>query len=374
MFCLNVAIVLSQGMPHLKIFDTIKRENDILYEHMGASDNEGIKKVLVAVSRLPVDVLIIDTDISSDTGLLFALHSFRIARPDARVIVFVNRRQPGDETVSGIVSLGIYDIIEDANEEQLLSNLILCLKASYPYSRAVKWHKGFRSESDIKIKEVRERVVIERRPVGKVTVAVAGVANGVGCTHTSITVASFLSAFGSVALIEDSQRPSLGYISGLGQEIPNKAGAFRHYNADIYPLPQQQELFADSFLYERLLPSLGNYEYIVRDLGVLDPERLRELYRAESGILVVSASPWRIMDFVKMHNLLKDDFANINIVSAFGSDKDLRLYRQVTSIVPIMLPLSVDPSHVSKDGEGVFKKMFDFLLPERKQKRKFGLF
>lgn len=371
---MNIAIVLSQGMPHVKIFDIVKKEHEILYEHMGSADSEGIKKALLAVSRLPVDVLITNTDISSDIGLLHALHSFRISRPDARVIVLVNRRQPGDEMVSGIVSLGIYDVIEDINEEQLLSDLILCLKAPYPYSRAVKWHKGFRSESDIKIKEVRERVVIERRPVGKVTVSIAAVSNGVGCTHTSIAVASFLSAFGSVALIEDSQRPSLGYISGLGQEIPNKAGAFRHYNADIYPLPQQQELLADSFLYERLLPSLGNYEYVVRDLGVLDPERLRELYRAESGVLVVSASPWRIMDFVKMHNLLKDDFVNINVVSTFGSEKDLRLYRQVTSIVPIMLPLSIDPSHVSKDSECVFNKMFDFLLPERKQKRKFGLF
>lgn len=373
MFYLNVAIVLSTGMPHLKIFDTIKRENDILYEHMGASDNEGIKKVLIAVSRLPVDALIIDTDVSSDTGLLLALHSYRIARPESRIIVSINRRQPGDDLVSGIVSLGIYDIIENVDDVQLLAELSLCLKSPYSYSQVVKWHRGFRNEADVKIKEVRERIIVERRPVGKVTVSVAGVASGIGCTHTSIAVASFLSAFGPVALIEDSQHPSLSYISGLGQEIPNKNGAFKHYNVDIYPL-LKQELHVDSFLYERLMSSLSSYEYIVRDLGVLDTERLRELYRSESGILVVSASPWRIMDFVKMHNLLKDDFANINIVSAFGSDKDLRLYRQVTSIVPIMLPLSVDPSHVSKDGEGVFKKMFDFLLPERKQKRKFGLF
>jgi len=370
---MNIAIILSQGVPHLKIFDAVKRENEILYEHMGATDNEGIKKAIIAVSRLPVDILIIDTDVSSDTELLLALHSYRVSRPDARVVVLVNRRQPGDELVSGIVSLGIYDIIENIDESQLLSEILINIKSPYPYSRVVKWHRGFRGEADIKIKEVRERVVIERRPVGKVTLSVAGVANGVGCTHTAITVASFLSTFGTVALIEDSQHPSLSHISGLGQEIPNKNGAFRYYNTDIYTL-RQQETFLDSFLYERLMPALGGYEYIVRDLGVLDPERLRELYRAESGILAVSASPWRIMDFVKMHNSLKDDFANINIVSAFGSDKDLRLYRQVTNIVPIMIPWSVDPSHVSKEGEAVFKKMFNFLLPDRKQKRVFGLF
>jgi len=373
-FYLNISIILSQVMPHVKIFDIVKKEHEVLYEHMGTTDSEGIKKAIMAVSRLPADVLVIDTDVSSDTGLLLALHSYRIARPDSRVVVLVNRRQPGDELVSGIVSLGIYDIIENVDESQLLSELSLNIKSPYPYSKVVKWHRGFRGEADIRIKEVRERVIIERRPVGKVTVAVAGVSNGVGCTHTSIAVASYLSSFGSVALIEDSQRPSLGYISGLGQEIPNKIGVFKYYNADIYPLSQQQELFNDSFLYERLLPSLGSYEYVVRDLGVLDPERLRELYRAESGILVVSTSPWRIMEFVKAHNLLEDNFTNINIVSAFGSERDLRLYKQVTSITPVMIPLSVDLSHVSKEGKAVFKKMFDFLLPERKQKRKFGLF
>ncbi len=91
-------------------------------------------------------------------------------------------------------------------------------------------------------------------------------------------------------------------------------------------------------------------------------------------MLVVSASSWRILDFVRAHNTLNDNFTNINIMSAFGTDKDLRLYRQVTSIVPIMIPLSIDPMQITKDTQGVFKKTFDFLLPERKPKRKFGLF
>jgi len=371
---LNIAVALSQGMPHLKIFDFIRKENDVLYEHVGSVDNEGIKKTLLAVSRLPVDALIIDTDISPDTGLLLGLHSFRISRPDARVLFIANRRQPGDDLISGVVSLGFYDIIENIDEQQLLSELAICLKNSYPYSRVVKWHRGFRNETDIKIKEVRERVVIERRPVGKVTVAVAGVASGVGCTHIALSIASYLSAYGTVALVEDSQRPVLASISGLGQEISKPYEAFKYVNTDIYPLPQLSDGLHESFLYERLLSALNNYDYIVRDLGVLNAERLRELYKAESAFLVVSASPWRIMDFVRAHNSHKDDFTNINIVSAFGSDKDLRLYRQVTNIVPTILPFAVNPTQVSKDTETIYKKIFDFLLPERKQKRKFGLF
>lgn len=371
---MNIAIALSQGMPHLKIFELVKNTNTVLCEHVGSFDNEAIKNTLLAFSRLPVDSLIVDSDISTDTGLLYALHSFRIARPDARVLFIVNRRQPGDDLVSGIVSLGFYDIIENIDEQQLLSELVICLKNPYPYSRVVKWHRGLRNEGEIKIKEVRERVVIERRPVGKVTIAAASVAPGAGCTHTALSIASFLSTYGRVALVEDSQRPVLSSISGLGQEISKPYEAYKYVNTDVYPLPQLLDGLHKSFLYERLLPTLNNYEYIIRDLGVIDTERLRELYRAESGVLVVSASSWRIMDFVRMHNSLKDEFTNINIVSAFGSDKDLRLYRQVTNIVPVILPFAVDPMQISKDAETIYKKMFDFLLPERKQKRKFGLF
>jgi hypothetical protein len=211
-----------------------------------------IKNTLLAFSRLPVDALIVDSDISLDTGLLYALHSFRIARPDARVLFIVNRRQPGDDLVSGVVSLGFYDIIENIDEQQLLSELTICLMNPYPYSRAVKWHRGFRNEADIKIKEIRERVLIERRPVGKVTVAVAGVAPGVGCTHTSLSIASYLSTYGTVALIEDSQRSVLSSISGLGQEISKPYEVFKYVNTDVYPLPQLSDGLCESFLYERL--------------------------------------------------------------------------------------------------------------------------
>jgi hypothetical protein len=272
-------------------------------------------------------VLVTDTDASSENGLLASLHAFRIVRPEARVIFLVNRRQPGDDLVSGAVSLGIYDVIEADAENRFLPEFEKCLAQGYPYSKVAVWHKGFRGEAGVAKKaEVREKVIIERRPVGKVTVAVASVAPGVGCTHTALMAAAFLSRYGRTALVEDSQRPVFEAIRGIGENIPDPDG-YRAYNADIYPVKDQ---FADApgFLYDRAIAALAGYGYVVRDLGVLDEERLREMHRAECALLVVSASAWRIMDFVRAHNALKDDFSRFKVVSAFGSEKDVRLCRQ----------------------------------------------
>jgi hypothetical protein len=129
---------------------------------------------------------------------------------------------------------------------------------------------------------------------------------------------------------------------------------------------------AAGFLYDRAIAALAGYGYVVRDLGALDEERLREMHRAECPLLVVSASAWRIMDFVRAHNALKDDFSRFNVVSAFGSEKDVRLCRQTTGIAPVVLPVCPDPS---ADSAGVvFEKLFGFFLPERRPKRRLGFF
>jgi len=369
-FILNIAVVLSDGMPN-EITEACRGKGDVLYECAGTFDAEGLKKVFHSVARLPVDVLVTDTDASSENGLLAGLHAFRIVRPEARVILLVNRRRPGDDLVSGAVSLGIYDVIEADAENRFLPEFGKCLAQGYSYAKAAAWHKGFRGEADAAKKaEVREKVIIERRPVGRVTVAVASIAAGVGCTHTALMAAAFLSRYGRTALVEDSQRPVFEGISGIGENSPDSDG-FRAYNTDIYPVKSQ---FTDAagFLYDKVISVLAGYDYVVRDLGVLDEDRLREMHRAEYSLLVVSASAWRIMDFIRAHNSLKDDFSRFNIVSAFGSEKDVRLYRQTTGIAPVMLPACPDPS---TDAAGVvFEKLLGVFLPERKPKRRFGFF
>jgi hypothetical protein len=155
-------------------------------------------------------------------------------------------------------------------------------------------------------------------------------------------------------------------IRGLGESLLDSDG-FRAYNADIYPV-KDQLTDAAGFLYDRAIAALAGYGYVVRDPGALDEERLREMHRAECSLLIVSASAWRIMDFVRAHNALKDDFSRFNVVSAFGSEKDVCLHRHVTGISPGMLSACPDPS--ANVALVVFENLFEFLLPERKPRRR----
>ncbi|MBS3949552.1 MAG: hypothetical protein KGZ53_02645 [Peptococcaceae bacterium] len=349
----------------------VAERGEVLYENIGRYNEDEVKKVFQAAARLPGDTLVLDIDISSGSGLVRAVHAFRISRPGTKIILLIGVRQPGDETISAMVSLGVYNICEPDNEELFAKDFEDCLRGDgRSYALAARWHRGFREDSE---QTQRETVVIERRPVGRVTVAVAGMAPGIGCTHTALMLAAFLAKSGhAVALVEDSQRPVFSSIAGLATGKCKNERGFRLYGADIFPLPVRSE--KEGHLYDQLLSLLAEYEYVVRDMGVLDACRLRELYRAGRGIAVTSASSWRVMDLVRQHNTLNEDFDKIAVVSAFGTDKDRKMFQEVTGIAPLPLAWCPDPSTLPEGGEATIKTILGSLLPERKARRAFRLF
>lgn len=363
-------LLLSPTSPS-GVREMVEEHGEVLYENVGRYKEDDAKKVFQAAARLPGDTLVLDVDISSGGGLIRAVHAFRISRPEARVILLVEGRQPGDETISAMVSLGVYNICETDNEDVFAKNFEACLRGEGgTYALAARWHRGFREDSSQK---QRETVVIERRPVGRVTVAVAGLATGTGCTHTALMLAAFLAKSGhAVALVEDSQRPVFSSITGLATGKCKSERGFRLYGADIFPLPVRCD--KEGYLYDQMLSMLAEYEYVVRDVGVLDADRLRELYRAECGVAVTSASSWRVMDVVRQHNALNEDFDKIAVVSAFGTDKDRKLFKEVTGIAPLPLAWCPDPASLPEGGEATMKSILGPLLPERKKQRAFKMF
>ncbi|EGD50085.1 hypothetical protein TheetDRAFT_3107 [Thermoanaerobacter ethanolicus JW 200] len=79
-------------------------------------DSESVKEIFYSASRVSADVLIIDLDVFSGKEIISALQGFRIARPNTRIIVIAPERKPGDEIISSVVGLGIYDIAEGEKE------------------------------------------------------------------------------------------------------------------------------------------------------------------------------------------------------------------------------------------------------------------
>lgn len=349
--------------------EMVLAHGEVLYESVGVHGDEEIKRVFQAASRLPGGTLVVDIHVASGEGLVRVLHAFRIARPECKVIVLVGDRQPGDETASALVSLGVYNLCEGSNDTVFNENFRRCLRGEGSYAAASRWHRGFREETE---QRTRETVIIERRPLGRVTVAVAGLAAGVGCTHTALMLGAFLAKTGAAAVVEDSQRPVFESIVGLATGKCRSPKGFRLGPTDVFALPRRWE--NEGYLYDQVAAELAEYDYVVRDLGVIDVERLRELYRAQCAVVVGAASSWRIMDLVRQHNSLREDFGKTAVVSAFGTEQDRRLFKEATGILPLQLAWCPDPTAIPEAGEEVLRRILGTLLPERKRQRTFKLF
>jgi hypothetical protein len=344
-----------------KIKDILESGEDIVFKHIGKLDSESVKDVFYSASRISSEAILVDIDVFPGKEIVSALQSFRISRPNTRVIIIAPERKPGDEIISSIVGLGIYDIVaevKDLDWNEIINNVLLSTPATY--SQAARWHTGqFVSDGG----RNRERVVIEERPSGVIVIAVAGAAHGLGCTHTAFSLASFLSRSGySVAVIEDNQRPAFSYFINV---LKAKEGKVKDshviHGIDIFALNESKD--RGDWNFDTLVKEIkaGQYEYVIRDLGVLDSSRIREMYRADEAFIVASAAKWRWNECM---DKLDNEFS---IIFPLASNSDVDEFSFYTYIKGTAFPYCPNP--FSKDNDSVILKLLDPVLPNRRKKR-----
>jgi hypothetical protein len=135
--------LIAEGDIAEKIKESIRRIGELVFEHIGKLDGEKIKDAFYSASRVPSDFLIVDLKALDEKEVVSALQSFRISRPNTRIVVVVRDRKPGDVLVSSIVSLGIYDIVagdKDTDWGEAVKKVLISSPAAY--TQAAKWHTG----------------------------------------------------------------------------------------------------------------------------------------------------------------------------------------------------------------------------------------
>ena len=355
-----ISVILTKQRSE-KVIEAAKESGEIILEQIGTLDSQGIKGVLNSAARVASDVLILDLDIGSGSDISVALQSFRIARPHTRIIILAPDREPGDVVVSSLVGLGIYDIVsgpKDSDWGKLVRDALSSQPATY--AQAARWHTGQFLNNSV---HAKEQVIIEERPAGVVTIAVAGIAHGIGCTHTALSIASFLARLGhSVAIIEDSQRPALGFLCSVMKAREGRVQrSYTIHGFDVFP--SDKSTAGDNSNYDSLIRKIkmGQYEYIVRDLGVLEPSRVREMYRADIPFLVASAAKWRWKELI---DKVDPEFSVIFPLASQVEIDDLSFY---TGIKGTALPYCQNP--FSKDNDPFFLKLLAPGLPSRRKKK-----
>ncbi|KYH30780.1 hypothetical protein [Neomoorella mulderi] len=360
-----LALILTPARAE-QVRKAVKEHGEVVFDQTGKMDSPGIRNAFQSAARVGADTLIVDIDAGPGPDLAAALRGYRIARPYVRIILLAPGRQPGDAAVATLVGLGVYDII-DGPVEADWGDLVTQALASVPatYAQAARWHiiRGLSGEE-----QVKEKVVIEQRPMGVVTIAVTGAAPGLGCTHTALAISAFLARQGhNVALVEDSQElVMLDYLNVIGAGDGRVEGARRIKGFDVFPgdITGLTEERGTGFIFDRVLPALreGNYQYVVRDLGFVDSTRIREALRSNLAVLVASAARWRWGDLVKVENL-----SSFRLALVAPGGREAKEVQKIPEVKAYVIPYQPDPFNIPGESHA---ELLQPVLPRSRQEKK----
>jgi len=337
------------------------------FQEYGDSD---IRNAFISASRLNLDTLVVDLDIAPAAAVLLALHTYRVQRPGTRIIALAPGRRPGDATVSRIIAMGIYDIVAPDDAEAVIPELESAVRnPAATYSQAARWlqleqpfnsskeHSNKDSPGKSTVPEVKTEVLIQQRPLGLTTIAVAGAGPGAGVSHLCLSIASYLAGSGNHTVLAEypigekktGVESQYGYLPGARYDKTKTKYGIEINTACLHGF----NIFLDarSFrLIEYVFPVIAqnSYDYLVLDLGELSPdspEKIAEMDRAALAILTVNAAPYRIERFLPFVDkqeisVFAPNLPRWKIALNLASDKEIRWFsdnfsQQVGEVYPI---------------------------------------
>ena len=345
-------------------------DNNISYNATEILDITSVQSVFQSAARVMAETLILDVDVAgTGVDLVDGVKTYRIQRPQTRIILLAPDREPGDLLIRQLVGLGVYDIVASESESDwtlLLSDTLK--KPPGNFAQAARWYNtydnttGSELAADTQRIKDTEKVIIERRPLGSVTIAVAGAGPGVGTTHIALSIAAFLSKNkqAKVVVVELSKRPGLNIFSALYKAKTGSVEySFKIASFDVISAAAIENL-------DQVYPKLRNvYEYIIIDLGFLNDTDMgsREFSRANFTVIVCSAAPWRWTDLGPYI-----DSDEINILLNMPIDKYGKTLQKYVGLNSFDFPYTPDPLQPVQGEEILEKLLYPIIATKLEQK------
>lgn len=345
-----------------EIYEAVQKvDQEIVYKRIDVDID--IDAEIDRIAIYPIQILIIDVDsIANIKRIPPAIKKLRSQNSDARVIVIASDKFTGDEVISTLISMGIYDIIghREYGSKTVFPSLMEHLKTPATYAKAVKWDADFR----VKIKgdepldyiQSTGKNTVKDKIVGSMVIAVAGAMHRSGTTHTAISIAKFLydNNFG-VAVYEFHNSDTFHIIQNSYEEIEVRDDMFSLAGIDFYPYNQYRSV-AD------LLH--GDYAYIILDMGAYFDCNLSEFRRAHEKIIVCGAKDW---EMPSLEEILKDEEWSLKYKYLFNfSDEDsFRFVKDSMAKLPSYQGVyNPNPFNISAECSFVYEDMLKEILPQ----------
>lgn len=311
-----------------KGMDELLKDTRFEFVQTGVLDSEGIRNALIEAARLNLLILFIDLAAvpGASSSLLNGLLTYRIQRPNTRIIILAQGRQPGDPLMAGLFAKGIYDLIVPDDEEDISAAINKSLFGQpATFADAARWAaqgipsvgSARKERAEHRTKETSQQIIqtvpnIIERPIGTAAITVAGAGSGCGTSHLSLALAGQLAKAGNSVLLAEwpdnsNNNDLLGsqyaqYLSIYGAKTDNdlySCGGFHVF-------PGAYNLRSIDFVFQKAAHL--KYNYLVLDLGRLYSENMREMDRASLPILVTPAAPFRYVSYLK--TLAQDDIVS----------------------------------------------------------------
>lgn len=324
-----------------------------------------LHQALLQAARVQLDFLLVDIDFS--THILEELHQYRVQRPDTRIILIAMGRQPGDPLVAKLVSIGIYDIISEP-EETLINELHRSIKTPASYTQAARWlqlgQPSGKHQPNKNVPESIKEILVQQRPLGMTTIAIAGAGPGTGVSHLCLAIAAYLARINNRVVLTEwplgdqvEAESQYAYLSCMGAKYESK----KVYGIDVNTAHiNGVDIFLSGRSFrsiEYIFPVIAQnlYDYLVLDLGELNPEKVAEMDRAALSILVVNASPYRIERFLPVVDerdisIYTPNLARWKIALNLAKDEEIKWFlnnfpRYIENIYPIPYMAQVFEQH-----------------------------
>ena len=158
--------VIFKGLKDNDIQTIGKRFNPPVLAKIGAClDARETREAINSLAAINNEALFIDLDAVDDAALIDALHTYRVQRPETRIIVYAPGRCPGDLVLAQLVALGIYDLVtpDEAPAEDLGGIIVQALDApAGTYASASRFANTFAGQTNAPAGKTSPGIVLPR--------------------------------------------------------------------------------------------------------------------------------------------------------------------------------------------------------------------
>lgn len=274
------------------IWSTIEETEELMYEPQIEEDQDFNKYVKQNLMNLAgIDCLILDTSVclNTDEELLTALEMIRTMYDAIRLIIFAPYRATGDKFLTSCLAMGITNIINTDDFNEIRDQLKYCIQNGMTYRDAVKYKESH-----------PEKVVVKhvRRTVNKRMIGIAGAEGNIGVTHSAIILANYFRKKGfMVAIAEVNDSGAFKEICEDFEESMFEEGYFTMNGVDFYPdmICQEAGDSATRMNEEKMqILQTRSYNVILLDFGVYAGHNKEAFERCEDKIIIAGSKSWEL--------------------------------------------------------------------------------